>query len=124
MSETRRREEERGWLVGGAMLIALGFVFLLRRFVDFAAWDGLIWPFFIIGPGLFLFVAMFVGGRGAGRLAVPASVVTTIGVILLCQSIFDRFDTWAYAWALFPTAVGFGTAIAGLWEGSAALVRA
>lgn len=120
----RREHDERSGLVGGAILVALGMTFLFQRTIhlDFNI-VGLAWPFFIIGPGLLLFTLMILGGRGAGSLAIPASVVTTIGLILLGQSIFDYYESWAYVWALIPTAVGVGMAIGGFWDGKRQLVR-
>jgi hypothetical protein len=59
---------------------------------------------------------MLVGGGGTGRLAIPGSVLTTLGVVFLFQNAFDRFDTWSYAWALvFPTSIGIGHYIEGWW---------
>ncbi len=114
---SERGNDERENLIGGAVLVALGVAFLAQQVFNFAG-RGFPWPFFIIGPGLLLFAAMIAGGRGAGGLAVPATIVTTIGLILLAQSTFDYFESWAYVWALLPTAGGVGTAIAGSWEGS------
>jgi hypothetical protein len=55
------------------------------------------------------------GQRGRG-LAIPASIVTIMGVILLVQNSFNLWQTWAYAWALvFPTSVGIGTWLIGWW---------
>lgn len=106
-------------MAGFAYLIAplLGDYF--ARSGNARLWRNLadaIWPFYIIIPGIALFVAMFVAGRQAGPLAIPASIVTTVGLILLFQSIFDSFAGWAYAWALIPVAVGFGLVVNGLWS--------
>jgi hypothetical protein len=102
--------------IGGAILVGLGASFLLRQtfHLDIVS---LAWPLFIIVPGLALFGAALVGGRGAGHLAIPGSVVTTIGLILLFQSAFDYYESWAYVWALLPMAAGIGMTIAGLREG-------
>ena len=126
MHEQERRSRRHGShdnRVGGAVLIAIGAAIFLRRtfnfdFPDFA------WPFFIIGPGLAFFAAMFFGGRGAGSLAVPGSVITTIGLILLGQSIFNYYESWAYIWALIPAAAGTGMIIAGLWDGKPKMIQA
>ena len=115
------RRETRG-VIGGALLIAIGLVMLVQRYTPLHLGE-LFWPFFIIGPGLLLFTLMLLGGRGAGALAIPASVVTTIGLILLGQSLLDYYESWAYIWALIPTAVGVGMAIGGVWDGKPALVR-
>lgn len=126
MHEQERRSRRHGShdnRVGGAVLIAIGAAIFLRRtfnfdFPDFA------WPFFIIGPGLAFFAAMFFGGRGAGSLAIPGSVITTIGLILLGQSIFNYYESWAYIWALIPAAAGTGMIIAGLWDGKPKMIQA
>jgi hypothetical protein len=102
--------------VGGAILVALGVAFLLRQTFQIDI-GGFAWPLYIIVPGLGLLGAALLGGRGAGHLAIPGSVVTAIGLILFFQSTFDYYESWAYAWALLPTAAGVGMMIAGLREG-------
>jgi hypothetical protein len=100
---------------GGLLLIALGIFFLLGQFFGWSRWD-FAWPFFIIVPGLLFFLAAFMGGRSSAGLAIPGSIITTIGLILLYQDVFDHFESWAYAWALIPTAVGVGIVIDGRWR--------
>jgi hypothetical protein len=91
----------------GAILIALGGLFLLvQTMVD--PWR-FAWPFFVIIPGVLFFVGAIYGGRTASGLAIPGSIITTTGLILLYQNTFDQWQTWAYVWALIgPTSVGFG----------------
>lgn len=108
--------------IGGAIMVALGVVFLSQQLFSFAGL-GFPWPLFIIGPGLLLFGLMVVGGRGAAGLAVPASIMTALGILFFFQSAFDYFESWAYAWALLPTAGGVGTALAGLWSENPQLAR-
>lgn len=90
----------------GILLIALGALFLLTRFGDLGAF---LWPVFVIAPGVGLLVWAFMGGKSAAGLAVPGSIVSTVGLILLVQQITGRFDTWAYAWGLIVASVGVGT---------------
>jgi len=90
----------------GIVLIALGAIFLLGRFVDLGA---ALWPFFVMAPGIALLVWAFVGGKESTGLAVPGSIVTMVGLILFAQNVTGRFDTWAYAWGLIVAAVGIGT---------------
>lgn len=120
--ESRRHDAHEG-MVGGAILVALGVAILTQHVFNFVGF-GFPWQIFIIGPGIILFGLMILGGRGASGLAIPASIVTTIGMILLFQGVFDYFESWAYAWALLPTAGGVGTLIAGLWGGNAQMVAA
>jgi hypothetical protein len=90
----------------GIVLIALGAIFLLGRFVDLGA---ALWPLFVMAPGLALLAWAFLGGPGSAGLAVPGSIVTMVGLVLLIQNATGRFDTWAYAWGLIVASVGVGT---------------
>jgi hypothetical protein len=113
-----------GALAVGLGLIILGVLFLLGVVLQIDVW-GAVWPFFIIVPGLLFFVAMVSIGKPGAPLAVPGSIVTTVGLILFFQNVTGFWATWAYAWALiFPTSVGIGIAIAGLWSDDSRAVRA
>ena len=96
----------------GLVLVALGVFFLVAQYLDVNVW-GFAWPFIIIIPGLLFFAAMLGGGPALGVLAIPGSIITTIGLILLYQSTFNHFESWAYTWALIPTAAGIGFIIDG-----------
>jgi hypothetical protein len=107
----------------GLALVALGGLFLIGQVFDISFWR-FFWPFFIIGPGLMFFIGMVMIGESAGPLAIPGSIVTMVGLLLLYQSVFNHFESWAYAWALiFPTAVGIGLMINGKWSKSPRLVQ-
>ncbi len=67
------------------LLIGLGLLFLLLQFVPLDLGRNA-WPFFIIIPGLLFFAGMALGGRDAARLAIPGSIVTMVGLILLYQN--------------------------------------
>ncbi|UCH27630.1 MAG: hypothetical protein JSV66_08335 [Trueperaceae bacterium] len=96
----------------GIALICLGGFFLLVQAFDLNV-GSFAWPFFIIIPGLLLFGGMAVGGKSSAGLAVPGSIVTTVGLILFVQNLTGHFESWSYAWALIPTAVGVGLVIQG-----------
>jgi hypothetical protein len=107
----------------GAGLIGLGALFLLGAVFQVNIW-GALWPFFIIVPGLLFFVGMVALGKPGAPLAVPGSIVTMVGLVLFLQNITGLWSTWAYTWALiFPTAVGIGVAIAGVWGDDSNAVR-
>ena len=89
----------------GIALVVLGLIVLVAQWLD---WSTIGWPFFIIVPGAIMLAVAFLGRRDASGLAVPGTIVTTIGLILLVQSATDTFHTWAYAWGLVVAAVGFG----------------
>lgn len=102
-------------LVIGVILVAVGILSLFGRFFTFINWDNS-WPLVVVGVGLLLFVIMAVGGKTYGRLAVPGSILVTVGLILLYMNITDRWEAWAYAWALIVCAIGAGTLINGFWS--------
>ncbi|MEJ2606744.1 MAG: hypothetical protein P8Z41_08720, partial [Anaerolineales bacterium] len=98
----------------GAVLIGLGAILLLGEIFNVRL-GFFLWPFFIIVPGLAFFYFMAQGGKNAAPLAIPGSIITTTGLLLLYQSITNHWESWAYAWALiFPTSVGIGLYISGL----------
>ena len=120
MNERRNRHNINLGL--GIMLLFLGLLFLIGPVMGGGFWAAA-WPFAIIIPGLLFFVGMMMGGKSAGRLAIPGSIITTIGLLMLYQNSFKHFESWAYAWALIPTAVGVGLTIDGLWSEQAELLK-
>ena len=99
----------------GVLLVLLGLMFLLIQFVGLNLWTfG--WPLIIVGVGVFFFVAMLLGGRGAGSFAIPGSVVTMVGLILFFQNTFGFWEIWSYAWTLIFVAIGSGLYIMGVWD--------
>jgi hypothetical protein len=112
---TARDERRRGAGSGlGAVLLVLGILFLAQQTVGFAI-PAIAYPLGIVAIGACFFVAMVVGGMAASGLAIPGSVVTTVGLILTYQDHFGRYETWSYAWALIVVAVGVGLLIKGFW---------
>jgi hypothetical protein len=98
-----------GLIAVGVLLVGFGAFAMLTQLTDWV-WPQSAWPFVIIVPGLGLFLAGIAtrGEAGLG-MTVGGSIVTTVGLILLFQSATDTFSSWAYAWALLPTAAGLGT---------------
>ncbi len=113
-----RRGGQIASLVFGAALILFGLLMLVGQLlhVDFL---GLLWPFFIIVPGLALFLAALVAsGKGGEPLAIIGSIITMVGSILLFQNVTGLWATWAYAWALIaPTSIGLGLLVWGAVKG-------
>jgi hypothetical protein len=112
----------------GAGLILLGILFLIGRYVrvvfnfDIGHYG---WPFFIIIPGLLLFMASFVFERRAGVTpAIFGGMATMAGLVLLVQNTFDLFASWAYAWSLIaPTSMGLAKLVYGALRGLGDEVR-
>jgi hypothetical protein len=94
----------------GIVLIIVGLLMLLGQWINFANWG---WPLFIIVPGLIQLVLAFTNKDSAG-LAIPGSIVTTVGLILFVQNITGNYQSWAYAWGLIVAAVGFGRFMRGV----------
>ena len=104
-----------GSLVGGSLLIIFGVLALLGKlFQNFNFWNSF-WPFFIIGVGLLFFVGMFAGGKSVSGLAIPGSIITTIGLMLFYQNITNHWESWSYGWTVILMAVGLGIFIMGAW---------
>jgi len=104
-----------GALVGGSLLIIFGVLALLGKiFQNFNFWNTF-WPFVIIGIGLLFFVGMFAGGRSVSGLAIPGSIITTIGLMLFYQNITNHWESWSYGWTVILMSVGVGIFIMGLW---------
>ena len=104
-----------GSLVGGSILIVFGMLALLGKFFQNLNFWETFWPFFVIGFGLLFFVGMFAGGRSVSGLAIPGTIITTIGLMLFYQNITDHWESWAYAWTVILMSVGLGIFIMGLW---------
>lgn len=118
---TLRGSSPGGGVILGLVLVGVGILFLLQEFLNVDVWQYS-WPLIFVAAGVLFFVAMVVSGRTYGGLAVPGSILTVMGLILLVQNAFDQFESWAYAWALiFPTALGIGRLIDGLWTGRPSL---
>jgi hypothetical protein len=106
----------------GTGLILTGILFLIGQFVS-ALFDldlaHYIWPFFQIIPGLLLFITSFAFEPRPGiTLAIIGGVVVMTGAILLIQSAFNLYATWAYAWALVaPTSIGLTKLVYGSLRG-------
>jgi hypothetical protein len=103
-----------GALVGGALLIGFGLLSLVSRVFTGFDW-GLIWPFFIIGFGALFFVAMLATGKSAAALAIPGSIISGIGLVLLFQNITQHWESMSYFWTLIILFVGLGIYIMGLY---------
>lgn len=106
----------------GAILILVGILFLIGRYVSLLfSFDmgHYAWPFFIIVPGLGMFLVSFFFERRAGiPLALFGGMATTTGAILFVQNVFDLYASWAYAWALIaPTSMGLSKLIYGALRG-------
>lgn len=117
-------ERKNVWgLWAGITLVVVGFLFLIGQFFNLDVLN-FFWPVFILAGGALFFVLMFAGGRAMGAMAVPGSVIITVGLILFVQNLFDLWATWSYAWALIIAGAGVGLIIFGRWSDLPDLRRA
>lgn len=105
----------RSTIVAGALLILVGALFLAGQSLGFLHLEAS-WPLILVGLGLAFFVGMALGGKTTGGLAIPASILCMLGIILFVQDTFDWYETWAYAWGLIIFAVGIGIVIHSYWS--------
>jgi hypothetical protein len=112
------QRQNAGGIVGGAILIGLGTLFLLGQLFNFQGWQY-IWPLFVMGMGGIFFVGMLAGGKSMAGLAIPGSILTTIGLLLAVQNFTGNWASWSYAWTVIIMAVGIGILIMGAWSGDA-----
>jgi phosphatidylserine synthase len=103
-----------GALVGGALLITFGLLSLAGEIFRGFNW-GLLWPFFVIGAGILFFVAMFAGGKQTAGFAIPATIISGIGLVLLIQNITHHWESMSYFWTLVILFVGAGIYVMGLY---------
>jgi hypothetical protein len=106
----QQSSSQRAAAVFGIVLIALGLLFFAAQTLDLDLDLGVpLWPFFVIVPGVAIYLSSFgVRREGGAAAASVGSVIAVIGLILLYQQATDHWESWAYAWALLPAAVGFG----------------
>jgi hypothetical protein len=96
----------------GIALIVLGLVFFAGQALNLDIGEAA-WPFYVIAPGVALVTLGLTQRRGSG-LTIAGSVVTMVGLVLLYQNATDRFESWAYAWALVgPGGSGIGMLLYG-----------
>jgi hypothetical protein len=88
------------------LLIGLGIFFLLAQVINLGSIMSVGWPFFVILPGLAFLYTAFNGGKKAAGFAVPGSVITGTGLLLLFQNLTGHWESWAYAWTLYSLFVG------------------
>jgi hypothetical protein len=106
----------------GGILILIGILFIVGQVTDLFQWSYS-WPLLIVSAGALFFIGMVLGGKDAGGLAIPGSIIMTVGLILLVQNYTGWWETWSYAWGLIIVGVGVGEVIHGAWSENAALRR-
>jgi MFS family permease len=102
-----------GMLIAGSILIFFGLLALLGQvFRGFQFWNYL-WPVILIAIGGVFFAGMFAGGRSVAGLAIPGSIFSLLGLMMLFQSLTQHWESWSYGWSVILVAVGLGIFIMG-----------
>jgi hypothetical protein len=118
----KERSGSQGAALLGAALIVLGLIFFAGQQLNLDI-GAAAWPFYVIAPGLALVTLGLTQRRGSG-LTIAGSVVTMVGLVLLYQNATDRFESWAYAWALVgPGGSGIGMLLYGTRSGDRKMAR-
>lgn len=104
-----------GALIGGAVLIGVGLLSLLSRVFTGMDW-GLFWPLSVIGFGALFFIAMFATGKSGAAFAVPGTIISGIGIVVLIENITGHSAILSYIWTFIVLFVGLGIYIMG-WYG-------
>lgn len=98
---TKLQKKEVNWPALG--FIGAGLFLLAATIFDFRVMDVL-WPFFVIGPGLLLMLPAYKSTdtqqSSFSFLAIPGAMVTAVGILLFVMNITGYFEAWAYAWTL------------------------
>jgi hypothetical protein len=108
-------QQKVGNLLGGAILVGLGMLFLVFQMIPGLSRllrIELFWPLIIIAGGAF-FLLMALLTR-TPPLAIPGCIVGGIGCLLFVQNITGYWESWSFAWALIPGFVGIGLIFSGL----------
>jgi MFS family permease len=104
-----------GALIGGSLLIGFGLLSLMGNIFRGFNW-GFFWPFIIIAGGALFFIAMFASGKSGAAFAVPGSIISGVGLVLLFQNITDHWESMSYFWTVILMFVGLGIYLMG-WYG-------
>ena len=94
-------------LVFGLLLIGLSIVLFIERLLDTSIltyW----WPLVLVAFGAAFILGLLMAPKGWAVLAIPGSVLITLGLILFYQLWFNLWGTWTYIWALLIVAFGVG----------------
>ena len=90
------------------VIITIGVLLLTTNIFHFELMN-ILWPGFIIAPGLMLLWPAHASSperqSRLSFLAVPGAMIVTTGVMLFVMNLTDHFEAWAYSWPLLLAAI-------------------
>jgi hypothetical protein len=109
-------------LVLGAILVIVGALLFVGQLLNIGI-DDVGWPFIVVAVGVVILILGLFVNREQG-MVIGGTITTTVGLVLAYQNNTDRWESWAYAWALVgPAASGLGLALWGARTANASDVR-
>ena len=114
-------QSQSGRNAGAYILIAVGVLFFLTQTLNINIWGifGLSWPLFIVLPGLLFLAIAILGDKKVAGFIMPGTIITGTGLLLWVQNTTGHWESWAYAWSLYPVFVGLGLTFLGRRTGNA-----
>lgn len=111
--------------IGAYILIGLGVLFLAGQVFDFDLGRifDISWHLFVIIPGVIFLIIALTGDQRAAGFAIPGTIITGTGAILWFQDTFNRWETWAYVWTLYPVFLGAAFILMGARLNNATQIR-
>ena len=108
VEETRKLQHSKAMPACG--VIAIGVALLVTNLFGFELIDVL-WPGFVLAPGLMLLWPAYASTPDqqskAAFLAVPGAMLITVGTLLFIMNLSNHFEAWAYSWPLVLASVGW-----------------
>lgn len=94
-------------IVIGAVLIAMGVLFLMSNlgYLNFS-WNY-VWPLLLLVPGIYMHFAFFTGIDRNPGILVPGGILTTYGA-LFYANVFFGWQIMANLWPLFIIGIAVG----------------
>lgn len=109
----------KGSVYVGTLLVLFGLFFLLagssgpllKLTTRFSSGWAAFWPLLILLAGVAFLLPLAIWRdrrQELAGLAIPGIILLVNGLMLQVQNLSGHWDSWAYAWALEPVAVGLG----------------
>jgi hypothetical protein len=102
---TQSVQKTSGQVIAALIFISLGVLLWLGT--------NLLWPMFILVPGMILMGIAYSGGKCTAPFAIPGMLTLGTGALLFFQNVFGYWESWSYAWTLYGVFLGMGLIIMG-----------